>query len=298
MEVDPHQPEEILGPAELAQLGAAEQPLVDQLGDSLYLIGVFADPVERVQVAQAALALLQVRLDDIAAVAHALVPLFALDELFGGEGLCRAGDDFLAEPRRRLLVQRLVAPDEARLQQGGANRQIGLGHPHHVIQRARRMADLQPEIPQDVEHRLDDLLTPAGLLPRRQEQQVDVRIGRHLAAPVTADRNQRQPFRRGAVGGGIQAGGDRVEQQAQQLIDEKSLCRRQLEALRPRIGEAALEFGPAVVEGLPQAGGEHAAPRAETRRCRQFGVERLGQRAAIDDGAAVGDRVGAGGHGQ
>jgi hypothetical protein len=47
-----------------------------------HLVDVFADPVERVQVAQPAFAFLDVGFDNIAAVALPLVPFIALAQLF------------------------------------------------------------------------------------------------------------------------------------------------------------------------------------------------------------------------
>ncbi len=76
-----HRPEEILGALELAQLGRRQQPDRDEIGDRRHLVHIFADPEQRVQVAQAALAFLDIGLDDIAAVAHQLVARLALGEL-------------------------------------------------------------------------------------------------------------------------------------------------------------------------------------------------------------------------
>jgi hypothetical protein len=58
------------------------------------LVDILADPVERVQIAQAALALLDVGFDDIAAVAQPLVPLVALGQLLGHELALGAGHHF------------------------------------------------------------------------------------------------------------------------------------------------------------------------------------------------------------
>ncbi len=127
VEVAADRPQEILGADELAQLVRGQQALVDELGDRANLVDVLADPEQRVKIAQAALAVLQIGFDDIAAVAHPLVPRVALGELVGDVRPGGAGDDLLAEARGGRVVQRLVAPDEARLEQRGADRQVGLG---------------------------------------------------------------------------------------------------------------------------------------------------------------------------
>ena len=62
-----HRPEEALGALELLELGGGEQADSDEVGGLLDAVDVFADPVERVEIAQAALAVLDVGLDDVAA---------------------------------------------------------------------------------------------------------------------------------------------------------------------------------------------------------------------------------------
>ena len=104
------------------------------------------------EIAQAALALFQIGFDDIAAVTHPLVPGVALGEFFGDERPSGPGKNFAVEPRGRLVINALIAPDVARLQQRRADRQVAFRQPYHFIERARRMADLQPQVPQRVEH--------------------------------------------------------------------------------------------------------------------------------------------------
>src|SRR3546814_13809998 len=73
------------------------------------------------------------------------------------------------------------------------------------------MADLQPEIPQRIELRLDHLLGPARLLERGEEADVDIAVRRHFAAAIAADRDQRDALARRAVGRRIEmAGGERM----------------------------------------------------------------------------------------
>ena len=60
---------------------------------------MLGDPVKRVQVAQAALAVLDVRLDPVARSAGALVPLIALFKLGGDEFPVPAREHLLAELR-------------------------------------------------------------------------------------------------------------------------------------------------------------------------------------------------------
>jgi hypothetical protein len=62
VQVAAHRPEEVLGAVERA-IFRRQQADIDQFGRIAHLVDIFADPVERVQVAQAALALLHVGLD-------------------------------------------------------------------------------------------------------------------------------------------------------------------------------------------------------------------------------------------
>ena len=71
-------------------------PLADQLAGLVDAIEILGDPEQRVQVAQPALALLDVGLDDVARIAHALMALVALGELGLDEVAAVAGQEFLA----------------------------------------------------------------------------------------------------------------------------------------------------------------------------------------------------------
>ena len=166
VEVAAHRPQEALGALELAQLGRGEQADLDQVGDLGHPIGIFADPEEGVEVAQAALALLDVGLDDVAAVAHPAVAGVALLELLGDEALRLAGHHLLPEARLDLVEQRLVAPQPARLEQSGADRMVGRGESDQLVDRAGRGAELQAEIPEQIEDGLDRLPRPAARLRR------------------------------------------------------------------------------------------------------------------------------------
>ena len=81
MHVAAHRPEEILGLQELVVFAAREDALLDQFLAGAHPVEILADPEQRLQVAQAALAVLDVRLDEIAALAGLGVALVALGEL-------------------------------------------------------------------------------------------------------------------------------------------------------------------------------------------------------------------------
>ena len=94
----------------------------------------------------------------------------------------------------QLVEQLAVAPDVARLEQRGADGVVALGVAQALLDRAGGVADLQPEVPQQVEHELDDLLAARRLLVGTQEQQIDVAT----AAPSRRGRSRRSPPRRAA----------------------------------------------------------------------------------------------------
>ena len=99
--------------------------------------------------------------------------------------------NFCGEALHQLVEQLAVAPDVARLEQRGADGLVALGVAQALVDRARGVADLQPEVPQQVEHELDDLLAARRLLVGTQEQQIDV----GQAAPARRGRSRRSPPR-------------------------------------------------------------------------------------------------------
>ena len=76
-----HRPEKILGLAETDKLGPGEHVLVNQLFASADTVIIFRDPEQRLQIAQAAFAFLDIRLDQIARLALARMALIAFGKL-------------------------------------------------------------------------------------------------------------------------------------------------------------------------------------------------------------------------
>ena len=257
----------------------------------MHLVQIFADPEQGVQIAQAALALLQIGFDDIATVTHALVAGLALGQLFGHEGAGGAGHHFLAEARIGLVEQRLITPDEAGFQKGGAHRHVGTGNADHIIQAAGGVAHLQAEIPQQVQQGFDDLFAPRRLLPRRDEHDVHVGKRRHLAAAVTAHRSQRQPFGLGGIGQRIEAGHHRIAGKAQQLISQEALGGGHFQAAAGVGLQPFGDLGPASEQRAAQRIGEQPAAIGKILAAGQPGGQAIGQGAAIDDRAAVVDGI-------
>ena len=97
VQVATHRPQEILRLLKLAQFQLGQQPDIDQFGHRPHPVHIFADPEQCVQVAQAALALLHIGFDDIAAVAHPFVALVTLGQLVGDKGAGSALHHFRVE---------------------------------------------------------------------------------------------------------------------------------------------------------------------------------------------------------
>ncbi len=147
------------------------------------------------QIAQAALAILYIGFDQIARLASTPVPLLALRKFCGDELGCRALHNLPVEARDQFVVERLIAGEESRLQHGRADRHVAPRLADRLIDRTRRVTDLQPHVPEAIKDRFRDLLTPRGLLVGQDEQQIDIGFRRHQSAAVTARGNDRHNAR-------------------------------------------------------------------------------------------------------
>ena len=288
VEVAAHRPKEVLSPAEVAVFLAGQQPGADQFGNVADVVDIFADPVQRVQIAQSAFALLNVGFDHVAAIAQPLVTFVALGQFLRDILPLGSGDHFGPEPRAGRIEQRLIAPHIAPFEQCGADCQIAFGHPHHIVERAAGMPDLERQIPQVIEHRLDHLFAPGGLFTRGDEGNIDVRMRRHFAAPIAAHRHDRQPLARGAVVRGVDIGDDVIVDYPDQLIDQECL---RLGAVMPGGGMRAQpggNLGPAIGQGSAQQR-DHARPGFGRPGIGHRIGNRPGQRAPIDHRALIVD---------
>ena len=191
MDVAADRPQEIGAAAEGAVFLRVEHAALQQLVGLAHAVDVFRDPEQRVQVAQAALAVLDVGLDQIARLPGAAVPLLALGELGRDEFGRGALHDFLVEALDQLVVERLVAGQEPRLENRGADRHVAARLADRFVDRAGGVADLQSHVPQAIQDRFGDLLAPGGLLVGQDEQQIDVGFRRHQAAAIAAGGDHR-----------------------------------------------------------------------------------------------------------
>ncbi len=194
------------------------------------------------------------------------VALVALGELGRDEFRRRSLHDVVVEALVQLIEQRPVARQEPRLQQRRADRHVGARLADALVDRARRVPDLEPEIPQRIEHRLGDALAPGGLLVGKEKQKIDVGAGRQHPASVAADGHDRHALARRWIAGTIKRAAreferdldDRIHQTREALgagaaraLDEQKLFgalapfrERPLQALREF--DAQIRFAPAI----------------------------------------------------
>src|SRR5262249_41744860 len=187
MEVAANHPQELLGAREALRSVCREHAEVDEFPDVVGAVDVFRDPEQRMQVSQPALAFLDVRLELVTAVADALVAYVSLGELSLHELRRTALDDLCIKTPPELVEERLLAPQIARFEQRGADRQIGFGLAQAFRDRPRRVPDLEAEVPQEIEEIFDDLFGVRGLLIGEQKQEVDIGPGSELTTSVAAD---------------------------------------------------------------------------------------------------------------
>ena len=218
MHVAADRPQEILAAAKHVVFVAIEHAAGDQFLGLAHAIDVFGDPEQRVQIAQAALAVFDVGLDEIARLTGAAMPLLALREL-GGDELRRGSlHHFFFETRVEFGVELGVAEQIPRFKQRGANGHVGFGLADALADRARRVTDLLAHVPQAIEQRLGDRFSPRGLLVGQDKQQIDVGARRQQPAAITAGRDHRHAFGRRACLRRIKRLGGKLEQDANDLV--------------------------------------------------------------------------------
>ena len=286
MQMAAHAPQKFVAAFEEFQFLRREQSGADQFLDVAHAIDVFADPEERVEVAQPPLAFLDIGFDEIARRAGAGHALVALGKLGGDEFARRAAHDFLLETIPHFLEKRLLAEDEARFQQGRADGHVAVRLPQAFVDRACGMPDLLLEVPEDVERRLDDAFAPAGLLRRKQEQQVDVGPRRQRAASIAADRADRHALGDRGILDRVDVAGHAIVDGADQLvfeIAEEARAGQATAAGFQHLAGARMAVGQRLLEMRHDRLAEFV-PRSDRRRQVRDG---LGERRPVDRRAGM-----------
>src|SRR6516164_2445965 len=140
-------PQEALRVIKTQRFLGRQHILLDQLPYVVGAVDILGDPEQRVQISEPTLALLDVRLELVTAVADPLVPRVALRELAFDELRCSAAHDVRIKPALEISEERLFSPKIACLEQPGADRQIGFGLAQAFFDRACRVPDLEAKVP-------------------------------------------------------------------------------------------------------------------------------------------------------
>src|SRR5580704_4117006 len=152
--------------------------MVNEIARILDAEEILADPIKRLQVAQAAFAFLDIRLDEITAFALTEVAGIAFSELGLHEIPTVAGSDLGPEFLLEFVVKRAVAPEEARFQKRRTDGDVLLGEAHAFRYRTRGVTDLESQVPQHVQDDFDNGLPPGCRLEGANEQEIDIGGGR------------------------------------------------------------------------------------------------------------------------
>jgi len=153
-------------------------------------------PEQVLKIAQAPATVLDVRLLHARRVAILVAPRRLVLDAGRDILVLVAGDAFGNDQLLKFVEQRLVANDEARLDEGGLGLHVGVRHLHAVIQAADRMPDFQAEIPQGIQHPINQL----GQMRQRpvdrdlaevQKHEINVAVRIQFCAAVATDGHQR-----------------------------------------------------------------------------------------------------------
>ncbi len=245
-----HAPEKLLGGRDVLRLARDEHTEPHELAPGAELqIGVaMGDPVARprrpacsVEVAKAARAALDVRLEQIHRAAEALVARRGL----GVEAVDEPPERLFAEetfvgPRDDLAERRLVAREHAQVEQRRRGREVRLSERHRVGHAEHLVPHRQRRVPQGIEERLCERGRVSTVDSRRVDDEDDVGVAaeRHGAAAEAAHGCERQA----AALGGVDP------RQARRLGEARIEARLEKPSVRPAEGEPVLTGGQAFAE--------------------------------------------------
>ena len=207
----------------------------------------------------------------------------ALLQLGGDELRAAPGDHVLLETLGQLVEHAAVAKQEALVEDRGADRHVFARQLHALVDRAEGMADLQPHVPQRIEHVLDDALGPGGLLVVAHEQEIDVGGWRQHAAAITADRDHRHALGLGRVVGAEDVDDREIVERRQRLIHHGRHQRRGVEAVRPLLQPVLRDHAAAEQGGVDQVERALALGDRVGAVVERGGGQLDAQLAAIDD---------------
>src|SRR3984893_17295196 len=117
MQMAAHPPEKLLATAKQPIFGTGKHAGADEIGRLAQPVGIFGDPEQRVEIAKAALAVLDIRLDEIARAAGQRDAAVAFGELRRDEFGRGSLHDLALELRPHGFEKRAVAENKARFKE-------------------------------------------------------------------------------------------------------------------------------------------------------------------------------------
>ncbi|MGF6806410.1 hypothetical protein OKW30_001536 [Paraburkholderia sp. Clong3] len=175
--------------AQLARLALGDQSACFEFAPAAAEAGRLCDPQDQLQVAQPARAFLDVRLERVGRVLKLRVTLAHFEHL--------RLEERLRVERRTVAPSEIVeqcgaAGDAARFQQRGTHRDVVGRFLDALRHAAHAAAEFQPEIPREADEALDARVQMLEPRVGQQHQDVDVGVRREFAAPIAANRDQRE----------------------------------------------------------------------------------------------------------
>ena len=187
MQVVADVPHEIQGLPEGLVFGVGEQPQVLEIPGLAQVVFEACDPDHRMVVPQPALALLEVRFQQIRGVPVVGVAAVGVGHQLFENAAGVFADDFFAELRHQLGEQHRHAADETGVQDGGQNVQVLGGQGQALLEGAGGVADVHPDIPERVDHLPDQAFGLGRDALAEEKQQVDVGVEALLLPAIAAE---------------------------------------------------------------------------------------------------------------
>ena len=239
---EPYPPQKTPAGLQGVELVRGEEAVVDQLAEGLRPEVASGDPGDGLDVAQAARALLDVRLEVVAGVVEPAVSQTLLAHLGFEEPPARP-DPHRARSLLHPREQGRGSLHEAAVHEVGGYGDVAPRLVHALAYGADAVPDRQPDVPQEREKAPDLLVVAAAHRPAGEDEQVDVGTGMQLAAAVATGRDER------ATGVGVES--EPAPDEREYVVDEPRTSRDErghglapAEALfeaRPRLGDGVAD---------------------------------------------------------
>ena len=165
----------------------------------------------------------------------------------------------LSQPNRQLVGQSSVADQEPVFQERRADRVVVLPESDAVGDVPRCMSHFQMQVPEHVEHALDQAFGPGRDFPRHEEQKVHVRAGRHLATAVAADRENRDAFAIRRIGVGVKPKRRDLKCAFDHSVGQVPKCKRRVAGCERTCVQCFNDRGTPAVDSLSQTLGYPAS---------------------------------------